>query len=64
MLREGGNVATKTIVECEACPGKQIHTTDDEEKFRVDLVGHGKIRGFDICADCYEQIKTMLHLVD
>lgn len=56
-------MATETITRCEAC-NNRIHTTDDEEKFRVDLVGFTKIRGFDICAGCYEQIKTMLHLVD
>lgn len=56
-------MATRTIVECEGCRNP-IHTKDDEEKFRVDLVGFSKIRGYDICAGCFEQIKTILHVVD
>ena len=51
-----------TKVTCDKC-SKPIHTDPDERKFRIDFFAPKEIRGFDICEECWIELRSKIKVL-
>ena len=49
-------------VTCEIC-SKEIHTDPAERKFRIDFIAPKEARGFDVCEECWIELRSNIKVL-